>query len=63
MVNLIVFGGEIEKYNVLIVIIVELVEGGLQHAVLHNLKKYEVVYDVHDNMHVKRLKLIMFEEL
>ena len=43
MVNLIVFDGKIEKYNLLIVLIVELVEAVLQHTMLHNLKKYEVV--------------------
>ena len=62
MVNLLVFKEKIEKNNLLIVIMVELVTIVLvQHKKMHNLMKYKLIHYVHHTMHIQQLNLILFE--
>ena len=62
MINLMVFKEKIEKYNLLMVVMVKLVEiVVVQHKEMHNLMKYERDHYVHVVMHIQQLILIILE--
>ena len=57
-----VFKERIDKYNLLIVIMVELVTIVLvQNKKIHNLMKYGLIHNVHHTMHIQQLNSILFE--
>ena len=62
MINLMVFKEKIEKYNLLMVVMVKLIEiVVVQQKEMHNLMKYERNHYVHVVMHTQQLILIILE--
>ena len=62
MINLMVFKEKIEEYNLLMVVMIELIDIVLvQHKQMHNLMKCDRDLYVHAVMHIQQLNLILFE--
>ena len=62
MVNLILFKEIIEKNDLMVIIMIELIEIVLQqHKIQHDLMENEKIYCVHVVMHIQQLNLVVFK--